>query len=112
MTAKPAAICGECGAESAPERGDRGSQVLRHAPDCIANELGGRRFQKHLDKMHDDILGIADRIAGEHPLDTLLSMMRSHGWGEDDPMVRLAVEATKVPYPMPRWEAVEKGLLE
>lgn len=31
---KPAARCGECGAESTPERGTAGPQVLRHSEGC------------------------------------------------------------------------------
>lgn len=31
---KPAARCGECGAESAPERGTAGPQVLHHGEGC------------------------------------------------------------------------------
>lgn len=53
----------------------------------------------------------AESMASEHPLDSLLADMREHGWSDDDPMVRWVREAMVVPYPMPRWEAYERGLL-
>jgi hypothetical protein len=77
-----------------------------------ADELDGRRMERHLEQMRSDVLDAADRMADQHPLDTLLEMMCEHGWGDDDPMMRLVKEATRVPYPMPRWEAVARGLLE
>lgn len=51
------------------------------------------------------------QLEREHPLDSLLKSMQKHGWQEEDPMVLWVKEAMLVPYPMPRWEARERGLL-
>ena len=66
--------------------------------------MAGRRIMRN-------VHAAAERMADEHPLDTLLRDMLDHGWADDDPMVRWVRQAMKVPYPMPRWEAYERGLL-
>ena len=75
------------------------------------DDLLRARMQRHARQLRQDVEDEVERAEGEHPLDTLLRTMESHGWNADDPMVSLVREAQRIPYPMPRWEARERGLL-
>jgi hypothetical protein len=62
-------------------------------------------------QMQRDLQAAAERMADEHPLDTLLAEMREHGWDDGDPMVKWVKQAMVIPYPMTRTEAVERGII-
>jgi hypothetical protein len=75
------------------------------------DDLFEKRLQKGLVRLQERFEEAVETLEDEHPLDTLLRDMLEHHWSEADPMVRMVRDAMKIPYPMTRAEARERGLL-